>query len=82
LDTIVKLATRLRIPKPSGIMLLNIVALAMVAFFAVSNKLPHEHQAQIASAVRASDKLVKAIRANRDMPRDEQVAPADDPVRY
>jgi hypothetical protein len=62
----VKLATKLKIRKPSGITLLNVVALAMLTC-AVSNKISQDHRAQIDSAVRASDKLVKAMLANREM---------------
>jgi hypothetical protein len=69
-----KLATGSKIHKRCGIMLLNLAVLAMLALV-LSNKISHEHQAAIESAVRASHKLVKAVVDTRDMALNDRVGP-------
>jgi Flp pilus assembly protein CpaB len=69
-----KIATTTKLPKPSGIMLLNLAVLGVLALV-LSNKISHEHQAEIESAVRASHKMVRAVVANRDLGMIERVRP-------
>jgi hypothetical protein len=69
-----KFATALRIPKPSWIMLFNLAILAVLVMV-VSNKVSHDHQSQIDSAVRASHRLVRAVISNRDLSKNETIAP-------
>jgi hypothetical protein len=70
-----KLATGRKLPKNSCITLLNCAVLAVLVLV-VSNKISHEHQAEIESAVRASHKLVKAVVDNRDLAGTEGVRPS------
>jgi hypothetical protein len=69
-----KLATHTKLPKPSGIMLLNLAVLGVLALV-LSNKISHEHRAEIESAVRASHKMVRAVVANRDLGTIEKYRP-------
>jgi hypothetical protein len=62
------------VPKRSCIMLLNLTVLGVLALV-LSNKISHEHQAAIESAVRASHKLVKAAVDTRDLARNAGVRP-------
>jgi hypothetical protein len=67
-----KTLTVLRIPRPSGILLLNVAILAVLALV-LNNRISHQHQAEIESAVRASHKLVKAVVDTRDLARSERL---------
>jgi hypothetical protein len=79
-----KIATTTKLPKPSGIMLLNLAVLGVLALV-LSNKISHEHQAEIESAVRASHKMVRAVVANRDLgmiERPDSCASQEAPLGY
>jgi hypothetical protein len=67
-------ATGSKVPKGSCIMLLNLAVLGVLALV-LSNKMSHEHQAEIESAVRASHKWVKAVVDTRDLARNAGVEP-------
>jgi hypothetical protein len=68
-ETIKKISTRIRIPRPSCIVLLNVAALGVIAIV-LSTRVSHDHQSEIASMLRASHRLVKTIVVNCDLAKD------------
>jgi len=73
LNMTVKNATTMRAPGINGITILNIVILVVLALL-VSNKVSQDHKSQMDSAVRASNRLVRAVAAKRDMVKDQRLA--------
>jgi hypothetical protein len=63
-----KIATVLRVPKPSWIMLLNFAALGIIALV-LSNQASYGHKSEVDSAMRASRRMVDAVVTNRELVR-------------
>ena len=67
-----KAPTVLKTPRLGGIAILNIIILAVLAFV-VSNKVSQDHKAEVDSAVRASNRLVRAVVSKRDLAKDQRL---------
>ena len=67
-----KTAPTLRLPRISAIAIFNIVVLLVLAVL-ISNKVSHEHEAQVQSAIRSSHRLIKAAAQKRELVKDERV---------
>ena len=67
-----KTATTVRLPRISAITIFNIVVLLVLAVL-VSNKVSHEHEAQVQSAIRSSHRLIKAAAEKRERVKDQRI---------
>jgi hypothetical protein len=63
---------KLRIPRPSGIVILNVTILVVLALL-VSHKVSQDHKSEMDSARRASHRWVQAVAAQRDGLQDQRL---------
>jgi hypothetical protein len=65
-------ATAIRLPRINALTIFNIVILVVLAVLA-SNKVSQDHRAQVESAMRSSNRMIKAVAQKRELVKDQRI---------